>query len=79
MSTIKNVNEKVMGQFGGVIDIGDRGVVTKMKRVRKKITFSYIPSQKEYSIKDSEQLQKKEDALFNYIINQPIFKEALGN
>lgn len=77
-SVVRSFSNRI-GQ--NVVDIGfgdsDRGVVTKMKS--SNLVIRYVPSKTEYSPQETEQLKEKEDALFNFIINQIMLQNASQN
>ncbi|MBG9568108.1 hypothetical protein [Brevibacillus agri] len=68
------VGEKVVGQHAASIGMGDRGVVTKMRK--KEFVIRYVPSGNEYSPQQIKQLEQKEDALILYIIHQLLFQDT---
>ncbi|MGJ9384903.1 hypothetical protein [Salipaludibacillus sp. CF4.18] len=75
MRAVKNINKEVIGHSQSSIKMGDGGVVTKVKK--RKLNISYIPTDKENS--SGRLLSKKEDELFKYLINSPIFQESLNS
>jgi hypothetical protein len=76
MYMIKRQSDMVVGRNNNSIGIGDGSVVTKMRKKKKEITFSYVSSGKEYTSQQLEQFKVKEAQLINYIIDQLMYKEA---
>ncbi|XID95446.1 hypothetical protein ACF3MZ_13415 [Paenibacillaceae bacterium WGS1546] len=73
------VASKVIGQFQRCIKSGDRGVVTNMRKNKKRkvnMIFHYIPSETVYTPQQESNFITKEQQLINLVIERLLPEKA---